>query len=369
MQFTYVGLIAMLGALVSIAAVLNLGIAKGFLDQPNRANAMHSNPTPRIGWIGVALGATFALAIFQRTTMPTAVAASVMFLLIVSAIDDRRSIAPVWRLLAHVVAAAVVTVVVFSHMPSWLPAGTTLYAQSHLSTALVASCTCVLLMVWSTNLYNFMDGANGLTGFMTVLGFGALSFLAQDKVAEGAIAVTIAPFCAAIAGAGAGFLLFNFPKARVFLGDAGSIPLGFLASVVSIYGAIHNVWLWWAPVVIFSPFIVDATVTLLKRCLKRERIWEAHRQHYYHRLILTLGWSHTKTALAYAALMLACASWSIWAVHETQAGALLSPSNDAGFQPIHSHLLGWVVTYVLLLSLLEWRFYKRKQEEQNKNKC
>jgi UDP-N-acetylmuramyl pentapeptide phosphotransferase/UDP-N-acetylglucosamine-1-phosphate transferase len=110
-------------------------------------------------------------------------------------------------------------------------------------------------------------------------------------------------FCASIAAAALAFLRFNFPPARVFMGDAGSIPLGFLAAALGIDGAAHGVWPWLFPLLVFSPFIVDASVTLARRALRGEKIWRAHRSHYYQRVVL-LGATHRQLALAAYALML-----------------------------------------------------------------
>jgi UDP-N-acetylmuramyl pentapeptide phosphotransferase/UDP-N-acetylglucosamine-1-phosphate transferase len=110
---------------------------------------------------------------------------------------------------------------------------------------------------------------------------------------------------ASIASAAGAFLLFNFHPARIFLGDTGSTTFGFLAVAIGLLGWRDGVWSIWFPVLVFSPFIVDATATLLRRGLQGERFWLAHRTHYYQRLILS-GWSHRKTALVEYGLMLSC---------------------------------------------------------------
>ena len=106
-----------------------------------------------------------------------------------------------------------------------------------------------------------------------------------------------------IAAAAAAFLVFNFHPARIFLGDAGAVPLGFLAAALGLIGWLQGDWTWWFPVLVFAPFIVDASVTLARRLLRRERVWRAHREHYYQKLV-RLGWGHRRTALAEYALML-----------------------------------------------------------------
>jgi UDP-N-acetylmuramyl pentapeptide phosphotransferase/UDP-N-acetylglucosamine-1-phosphate transferase len=175
-------------------------------------------------------------------------------------------------------------------------------------------------MLWMTNLYNFMDGSDGLAGGMTVLGFsflGAGAWMSGDEV--------LLIECAIVAAAGAAFLLFNFPPARLFMGDAGSVPLGFLAAALSLSGWRDGDWPLWFPAAVFSPFIADATLTMAKRILSGERVWEAHNKHYYQRLV-RMGWGHRTTALAEYALMAACGGVALWALREPlylQACALL----------------------------------------------
>jgi UDP-N-acetylmuramyl pentapeptide phosphotransferase/UDP-N-acetylglucosamine-1-phosphate transferase len=160
----------------------------------------------------------------------------------------------------------------------------------------------VVGIVWAANLFNFMDGADGLAGGMAAIGFAALAIAA----AQGGYK-DLAVLCAAIASAAVGFLAFNFPPARVFLGDAGSIPIGFLAGAMGLHGAVSGIWPWWFPLLVFSPFVVDATLTVLRRAARGERFWVAHRTHAYQRLVLA-GWSHRRLALAAYGVMAAASA-------------------------------------------------------------
>jgi len=166
-----------------------------------------------------------------------------------------------------------------------------------LSLGLLALPITVLALVWMTNLYNFMDGIDGFAGGMTVVGFTALAGFSfrggQPMVGWVSLLVV---------GATAGFLVHNFPPARIFLGDVGSVPLGFLAGSLSLMGVRDGLFDPWVPVLLFSPFVVDATLTLVRRILRRERVWRPHREHYYQRLVLA-GWGHRRTVLAEYALM------------------------------------------------------------------
>jgi UDP-N-acetylmuramyl pentapeptide phosphotransferase/UDP-N-acetylglucosamine-1-phosphate transferase len=115
----------------------------------------------------------------------------------------------------------------------------------------------------------------------------------------------------ALAAAALGFLLFNFPPAKIFLGDVGSVPLGFLAGALGLQGWRDDLWPLWFPVVVFAPFIADASATLVRRALRGEKVWQAHREHYYQRLV-RLGFGHRGTAYVAYALMLVCAALALY---------------------------------------------------------
>jgi len=163
----------------------------------------------------------------------------------------------------------------------------------------------VLGIAWLTNLYNFMDGSDGLAGGMTVIGFAAYA-VAAAWAEEPELATT----CLCIAAAAAAFLVFNFPPARIFLGDVGSIPIGFLAGALGVVGWNDEAWPLWFPLVVFAPFVADATTTLARRLVRRERVWQAHRDHYYQRMVRS-GLGHRGTALIAYGLMVVCAAGAL----------------------------------------------------------
>jgi UDP-GlcNAc:undecaprenyl-phosphate GlcNAc-1-phosphate transferase len=201
----------------------------------------------------------------------------------ISFLDDLVGLPIVGRLIMHFVAAGGVV------------AGL-LFGQIGLGWLVVA----IVATVWMTNLYNFMDGMDGLAGGMAVFGFGFLAL--ASWLAENTSLALVSVSIAASAGA---FLFFNFPPARIFLGDAGSTAFGFLAAGLGLIGWRDGTWSLWFPALVFSPFIVDATVTLLKRALQGKRFWQAHRTHYYQRLVIS-GWGHRKTVFAEYGLMVLC---------------------------------------------------------------
>ena len=192
---------------------------------------------------------------------------------------------------------------------------------------------------WMMNLYNFMDGSNGLAGGMAVVGFGAYGIAATLTGQPELAALAFAVAAAALA-----FLFFNFDPARVFLGDVGSIPLGFLAGALGLWGWQASAWPVWFSLLVFSPFIVDATVTLLRRALRGEKVWQAHHDHAYQRLIRS-GWPHRRLALTTYALMASCTLSALALQFAEPPWAV-------------SGLLLWGAIYAILLLAVERRWRK-----------
>ncbi|MGH8403673.1 MAG: glycosyl transferase, partial [Gammaproteobacteria bacterium] len=153
---------------------------------------------------------------------------------------------------------------------------------------------------WSANLYNFMDGLDGLAAGMGMFGFGSFALLGALASDPGFSLIN-----ATIAAACLGFLLWNFPPARIFMGDAGAVSLGFFASVLTLWANQQNIFPLWIGVAVFSPFIVDATWTLMRRIMRGAKPWEAHREHFYQRLVLA-GWGRRKLLLCQYGLMAVC---------------------------------------------------------------
>jgi UDP-N-acetylmuramyl pentapeptide phosphotransferase/UDP-N-acetylglucosamine-1-phosphate transferase len=265
------------------------------LDRPN-PRSLHETPVPRTGGIGLHAGILLALGMIAPN-LPLALAIALGLLYAVSLLDDIRGVAARWRLAVHLIAAA------------GFSASVLLDGYGVLAALIIA-----VAIAWMANLYNFMDGSDGLAGGMALFGF---SFYGIAAWFAGSAEFALVNF--SIAAAAAAFLVFNFPPARVFMGDVGSVPLGFLAGALGVVGWVQRDWPWWFPVLVFSPFIVDASVTLARRVLRQERVWEAHRDHYYQRLVL-MGWGHRKTALAEHALMLACGAFALFALSLPASG-------------------------------------------------
>ncbi|TAN81345.1 MAG: glycosyl transferase family 4, partial [Gallionella sp.] len=188
---------------------------------------------------------------------------------------------------------------------------------------------------------NFMDGSDGLAGGMAMSGFGCYGVGAWLG-GDGAFAL----LNFSVAAAALGFLFFNFHPAKIFMGDAGSIPLGFLAAALGVWGWQQGYWPFWFTPLVFSPFVADATVTLFKRARRGEKLSQAHRGHYYQRLV-QMGCGHRNTALAEYALMLLAGASALWGIGLHRAGQ-------------GSLLLGWGMVYFVLM----WRIDQRWREYQ-----
>lgn len=310
--------------------LLNSGLGTLVLDRPN-ARSLHVSPIPRIGGLAILMGAIIGTYIagppgsaVQRMIV------GVVALAVLSLADDACNLPILPRLLMHVAICIFGLWPMLSGTPwlYWLPV--------------------VGAMVWFVNLYNFMDGADGLAGGMAVFGFG---FLAVAALLGNAPAFYLWPL--AMASAAGAFLCFNFHPARVFMGDCGAVPLGFSAAALSMQGWFEGAWPSWYPLFVFAPFIADASCTLIRRILRGERFWEAHREHYYQRLI-RMNWTHRKTALTYYGLMLAYGGTAFFSL-------ALSPQ-AAGIVLGFGLLVG-----VVLMSVVDrkWQKYSAAQRKQN----
>jgi len=233
-------------------------------------------------WLAVAV-ATLWLPEWLRWALPLAI------VIAVSLWDDRRGVGVPMRLAAQAAAAI-----------AWI--GWTGPLPGVVLVLLMA-----LAIMWMANLYNFMDGSDGLAAAMTLIGYAAYALAGwRANAAE-------TPLMVAVAAATVPFLVINWPPARAFLGDVGAVPLGFLAALLGIAGWRAQWWPAWFPVLVFLPFIGDATVTLLRRLLKGNRVWEPHRDHNYQRLV-RMGWGHSGTLALYSTLMLGTAGSALAAL-------------------------------------------------------
>jgi len=253
------------------------------VDHPG-ARSLHDRPVLRVGGLAIWVGFLPVAALAPPPVPGGAVwLAAWGAVTVVSLADDWRGV-PAWaRLAVHAVAAlAVAGSMVRPGDPDALG-------------ATGAMALAAFALVWSANLFNFMDGSDGLAALMAACGFGAYGAAAMRAGAP-------ADAYLALATATLPFLVVNLPPARMFMGDGGAVPLGFLAAVFGLAGIRTGMWPAWFPLLVFLPFIADTLATIIRRIAARENLFRAHKTHYYQRLH-QLGAGHVGTLLFYGVLI------------------------------------------------------------------
>lgn len=285
-------LAAMLLAAISAtgaAAWLHRAQRGGWMDLPgHRSN--HTRPTPRGGGVGM-LAALLLAALLLPVPMALrlALAGSLLLVGLLGLLDDYRSLQPHGKLLGQVLAVAPLAIVASSGLSVLLP-------FEGMAARIGAAAIAAAGLLFLVNAWNFMDGIDGIA---------ALSAAVLGLVALGAGSGALAWFGLALAAACAGFLPWNLPRARLFMGDTGSHGLGLAVGALLLLGlptageALPVAV--WALLAAILPFAIDVLATLLRRALDGERLASAHRRHLY-QLAVRKGYSHARVALAYAGL-------------------------------------------------------------------
>ena len=271
-------------------------IDKRVIDVPNERSS-HRVPTPRGG--GIAIAATVIASLLVAATagwinLSEALALAVGGALVaaIGFADDVRPLRRRWRLLGHFAAAVLVL-----FWAGGFPPVTILNVS--IETALWINGLAALYIVWMINLTNFMDGIDGIAATEALIVGAAGSALAAMVAAGGTGWLPPLLFAAGAAG----FLAWNWPPAKIFMGDSGSGFLGFSLAALSIYAARTAPSLFWSWVILLGVFVVDATLTMVRRMLSRQRIYEAHRTHAYQHAAIRYG-SHRTVTIAVALITL-----------------------------------------------------------------
>lgn len=287
-------------SLVLTGALRRYALARNLVDIPN-ARSSHSVPTPRGG--GVAIVASFLLALPWLAVAGLASWHLVWALLgagagvaLLGFLDDHGHVAARWRLLGHFTAAGWALF--------WLGGLPPVMVLGHtLDLGWVGHGLAVVYLVWLLNLYNFMDGIDGIAGVEAIcVCLGAATLYALPETAGGGQAIDLwLPLL--LACAVVGFLAWNFPPARIFMGDAGSGFLGITLGILSLQAAWAAPQLLWSWVILLGVFVVDATLTLLLRLLRGDKVHQAHRSHAYQHAARRFG-RHLPVTLTVAAINL-----------------------------------------------------------------
>ena len=283
-------------ALVLAASLVGTGLLRRYalrrniMDVPNDRSS-HLIPTPRGGGGAIVLTFLGGLAVLAASGLTDARTAGALagagaIVAVVGFLDDHCHVAAGWRLLAHF-AAALWALVVLGGMPPIVALGTTI------DLGWVGHVLCAVALVWLLNLYNFMDGIDGIAGVEALaVCAGAIIVYRLRAAAEPDWVVP-----ALLAAATLGFLAWNLPPARIFMGDAGSGFLGVVLGVLAVKAAQISPALLWSWFILLGAFVADATVTLLRRLYRGEKVYQAHRSHAYQHAAVRYR-SHGRVAAA-----------------------------------------------------------------------
>lgn len=269
-------------------------LKKNIIDNPNERSS-HSVPTPRGGGVAVVCSYLLALAVLiysQQLTVHIGLTLMVagFVIALLGFLDDHGHINSMLRLAIHFLVAigAVISLGGFAEVTIF----------NGLQLGFIANIVAVLFLVWLLNLYNFMDGINGIASveaITTTASMAMLYYLLNTSLNSDLLWL--------LAACVFGFLLWNFPKAKIFMGDACSGFLGLTLGILALIALKENLGLFCAWIICLGVFVVDATYTLIKRVLSGYKMYDAHRSHSYQ--ILSRKWgSHTPVTLAVAAINL-----------------------------------------------------------------
>ena len=267
--------------------VRRYALKKDLLDIPN-ARSSHSVPTPRGGGLSIIIVLLLsAVASLFLPDAPVQLLVSLVLATLAYALlgwqDDKHDLPASIRFLFQLLIA-----IFFTAWLAWH--GMFDFTLSIAGIAVILSS--VLWIVWMANLYNFMDGIDGISAVETIiLGTTTSYWFAMSG------AISIAIICIAVAGAALGFLRWNWSPAKIFMGDVGSLALGAFFAIIAMIGNSGLNIPFSAFLILYAVYLADSGVTLLRRMIKRERWWQAHRSHFYQRAVQS-GYSHAQVSLA-----------------------------------------------------------------------
>lgn len=294
---------AFLVSLVLTMFLKRIAGATGLLDVPNDRSS-HTIPTPRGGGVAIVISSLAAMALLAKgdaipLNLFVALSGGGVAVAMIGFLDDRSGV-PAWvRLLVHFVAAA--WAVVWVGRVDALSVGGEIIHLGALGYALST-----IVIVWFLNIFNFMDGIDGIAASEAIFICGGVLLL--SRYLDGASAISAV--ASVVAAASAGFLIWNWPPAKIFMGDVGSGYLGYVIAVVGLSGASHSPSGPWLPLVLAGTFVADSTVTLVRRFFRGEAIALAHRSHAYQRAAKRIGHAKVTATVAVVNLgwLLPCAA-------------------------------------------------------------
>ena len=294
MSVVIMGIVFFLLTLLFTGYMRHYALKKNIIDNPNERSS-HSVPTPRGGGVAVVCSYLLAMAVLiysQQLTLHIGLILMVagFVIALLGFLDDHGHINSMLRLAIHflVAIAAVISLGGFAEVTVF----------NDIQLGFFANIIAVLFLVWLLNLYNFMDGINGIASveaITTTVSMAILYFLLNTSLNSDMLWL--------LAACVFGFLLWNFPKAKIFMGDACSGFLGLTLGILALIALKENLALFCAWIICLGVFVVDATYTLIKRVVNGYKMYDAHRSHSYQ--ILSRKWnSHTPVTLVVVAINL-----------------------------------------------------------------
>lgn len=271
-------------------------LSRSLIDIPN-ARSSHDVPTPRGGGLALVIVALVVLGVLLglghiSTPVFMALGGAGLVVAIVGFLDDHAHVPARWRLLGHFLAAGwgLYWLGGFPEIVLW---------QQPLDLGVAGHLLAAVFLVWLLNLYNFMDGINGIAGIeLITVALGGLVMASVAGIWDAGLLLAV------LIASGLGFLVWNFPHARIFMGDACSGFLGLVLGLIAVWQGSLQPELFMAWVILLGSFLVDATLTLLRRIARGEAFYEAHRSHAYQFASRHYG-SHTPASLAVGLINLA----------------------------------------------------------------
>jgi UDP-N-acetylmuramyl pentapeptide phosphotransferase/UDP-N-acetylglucosamine-1-phosphate transferase len=312
-------------SLLATGAVLWVARRRKFLDIPNERSS-HSAPTPRSGGLGIVTGLAVALATHGSAAGSLVTTLAMLVVACATGVrDDFRPLRPAPKLALVLVAGALSLIV------AQVDAARALPLVGDVPLGILGWPVTLLWLAGYANGFNFMDGIDGmaaLTAGVSGLAFAAAGARHGD--------VPLAAMGSAIAGAALGFLPWNFPKARIFMGDAGSLPLGMMLAFCAVWASGSGALSFPASVLLLGPFLFDVTFTLVRRARAGKRLGQAHREHLYQRLTPP-GSAHAPVSLLYAAFAVVTGTLGIAYDHLGDTGRLLCLAAPLGAMMAFGH--------------------------------
>jgi UDP-N-acetylmuramyl pentapeptide phosphotransferase/UDP-N-acetylglucosamine-1-phosphate transferase len=275
-------LTSFIASLLMTGFVRQVLLNRNVLDQPNERSS-HQAPVPRgggIAMLALIIPCLIVTAIVQQSFLAHAgMLVGVLMVAVISWVDDKHSISAKDRLYVHLVAAFLGSFSLPDHA-ALFPA----FANLGLLPFAIDRVIMIVGWAWFMNLYNFMDGIDGITGTETItLSMGICLAMIGIGFADPFLPI----LTMLLTGASLGFLAYNWHPAKIFLGDVGSVPLGYLTGYGLIILAAHGHFV--AALILPLYYLADSGITLARRAHRGERIWQAHREHFYQKAALALG--------------------------------------------------------------------------------